>query len=190
MQSRRLREALGKLAPIPETEWTYFEQQLAWRAIPKGEQVLWAGDICTEILFCAKGLFRIFYTLPDGTESNKSFVSESDFVASYSSMLLCAPSFLSIQALEPSEVAAFSHHTLKGLYHRHPCWEAVGRRIAENLYIKKEIRERQLLLLSAEERYEAFLSEFPDLEKRLSQYHIASYLGISPVSLSRIRRRR
>lgn len=77
--------------------------------------------------------------------------------------------------------------TFESLYKRHRCWETLGRKLAEGLYIKKEMKERLLLMNTAEERYLQFLKEFPGLEKRVPQYHIASYLGITPVSLSRIR---
>lgn len=182
-----LRGVLGRLATIPETEWAYFEQQLTWRVIDKGEHAVRPDDMCRQISFNAKGLFRMYYTTPDGSEYIKSFIPENHFVTSYSSLLLDTPSFLAIEALERSEVVSFSYQTLQELYRRHICWETVGRKMVENLYIKKEARERQMLLCSAEERYRIFLAEFPGLDNRVPQYHIASYLGISPVSLSRIR---
>ncbi|RME51917.1 MAG: Crp/Fnr family transcriptional regulator, partial [Deltaproteobacteria bacterium] len=75
-------------------------------------------------------------------------------------------------------------------YDEHPCWQVAARKIAEEHYVKKNRREFEFMQLSADSRYEAFLEAHADLLPRLSQYHIAAYLGITPVALSRIRRRR
>ncbi|MCP4271690.1 MAG: Crp/Fnr family transcriptional regulator, partial [Gammaproteobacteria bacterium] len=75
------------------------------------------------------------------------------------------------------------------LFDQHRCWEKLGRLLAEQLYIKKETREAEFLLDDAETRYLNFQTNYPGLEDRLTQYHVASYLGITPVMLSRIRRR-
>ena len=75
------------------------------------------------------------------------------------------------------------------LYERHACWERLGRKNAENLALVKESREKELLLDSLEIRYRRFLKEFPGLADRIPQYHIASYLGVTDVALSRIRKK-
>ena len=67
------------------------------------------------------------------------------------------------------------------------CWQIVARKLAEMVFILKEKREAELLLSDAQERYQQFLADYPNLEKHIAQYHIASYLGITPESLSRIR---
>jgi hypothetical protein len=74
------------------------------------------------------------------------------------------------------------------LFNQHHCWEKLGRILAEQLYIKKETREAEFLLDDAETRYFNFQKQYPGLEERIAQYHVASYLGITPVMLSRIRR--
>jgi len=78
---------------------------------------------------------------------------------------------------------------LQELYDRHPVWERIGRIKAERLAIQKEFREKEFLLDTAETRYRRFLKEFPDLTDRIPQYYIASYLGITDVALSRIRKK-
>ena len=92
-------------------------------------------------------------------------------------------------ALMDSELLVIRFRDFEALFDRHACWERVGRKIAEGMFISKERRERELLMLSAEERYRLFLGRYKHLEKRIPQYQIAAYLGITPVALSRIRRR-
>jgi CRP-like cAMP-binding protein len=185
-----LLSVLRRIADIPDAEWDYLRHQLQWETVEKGHNLLHSGEHCEKIYFCAHGLFRLFYLTKEGTEYNKSFITERGFFTSYSSLKLKIPSHFSIESLEPAFVASFSHQTFDHLLTRHVCWDKVIRNFVEQLYIKKELKERILLIYSAEERYRFFEQEYPDLEKRIPQYHIASYLGITPVSLSRIRKGR
>ncbi len=187
MENNRLQEALNRITAIPEAEARYLEQHVEWRFAGKGELLLREGEVCTSAYYCAEGLVRIYYSSEDGTEFNKNFFAEQMFFSAYSSMLTREPSTLSIQAMEPSKVAVIPRALMDRLYERHPCWDRWGRKLAEMLYILKERREHLLLVHAAEERYRIFLQRFPELAQRLPQYQIASYLGINPVSLSRIR---
>lgn len=145
-----------------------------------------AGERVSYAYFCITGLFRLFYTLEDGKEFIKSFSLSNEFVTSYGAMISGEPSYFSIQALEDSAVIEIPYAVLQELSDRSHEWERFVRKSVEQLYLKKEERERELLFLSAAERLEAFRKKYPDLELRIPQYQIASYLGISPVSLSRI----
>ncbi|SHM73987.1 Crp/Fnr family transcriptional regulator [Gracilibacillus kekensis] len=187
MNHQAIFKSFSQLTDIPELEWHYLKSKIKWHSVRKGDLLVQAGEVSDRIYFCHSGVFRMFYLKEDGDEFNKSFVQEGQFFTSYSSVISSIPSYFAIQALENAVVASFTYKVLLQLYERHHCWEVVGRKLIEQLYIKKETRERQLLLHSAEERYHLFLEEFPGLEDRITQYHIASYLGISPVSLSRIR---
>ncbi|WP_159881489.1 Crp/Fnr family transcriptional regulator [Paenibacillus puerhi] len=178
-----------KRVQIPPEEWEYFRALTSRRAIAKGSHFIQAGEEADSIGFCVGGLFRLYYTTPDGVEFNKSFCTKNDFVTSYSSLLQEVPSYFSIQALADSELIAFRYRELQALYDRHVCWERLGRIIAEHMFMNKETRERELLLLSAEDRYRLFQQRFGHLSHLIPQYHIASYLGITAVALSRIRRR-
>ena len=120
---------------------------------------------------------------------NKAFAKESDFAGSISGIVSGAPSRFYIQALEDTDVLVLPTALIKEGYDRHPSWERLGRRLAERIALQKELREAAFLLDSAETRYHQFLQEFPDISNRIPQYHIASYLGITEVSLSRIRKK-
>ncbi|MDA8214408.1 MAG: Crp/Fnr family transcriptional regulator [Nitrospiraceae bacterium] len=155
--------------------------------LKKGEYFQRAGERPNKFGFVISGILRLYYTNGSGDEFNKSFCIETDLVAAYSALLQNRASRLSIQALEKTTLLVIGYKDYLKLLDQHMCWQILGRRIAENLFIKKEEKESQFLLDSVEMRYLKFLKEYPDLEVRIKQYHIASYLGITTVTLSRIR---
>ena len=104
-------------------------------------------------------------------------------------MITQTPSTLTVEALVPSTLITLSRTVSQQLFDRHHGWERVGRRIAELQFIERELREHELLCLTPLQRYEKFRRERPQLLNIIPQYLIASYLGITPVSLSRIRAR-
>lgn len=185
----QLREVLLHLADVPEEEWRAFCAIFRPSQVERHAFLALEGEVHRQCYFISKGLLRFFYTTPDGKEFNKSFIMENQFAGSLRSSLHPVPIRYSIQALEDTEFLVTETETLRSFYDRHQCWERVGRIIAERLALKKEQRECAFLLDSAATRYRTFLANFPGLDERLPQYHIASYLGITDVALSRIRRR-
>ncbi len=131
--------------------------------------------------------FVFFYQTADGKEFNKSFVAENQFLAAYSAFLTQSTPRYSIQALEDSHLLVADLKAIVSLFDERSCWERLGRVFTEQLFIRKETREAEFLLDDAKTRYQTFLGTFGALEDRLPQYHFASYLGITPVALSRIR---
>ncbi|WP_239615589.1 Crp/Fnr family transcriptional regulator [Cohnella mopanensis] len=184
-----LYEGIQRLSPIPIEEWNVFRQFAFPKTVAKNAHLVREGEQVDSIAICMSGLFRLYYTTPDGGEFNKSFCAKHEFLASYSSLLLGTSSFFSIQALVDSELIVVRYSDFQSLFTRHVCWERLGRILTEQLFVKKETRERELLLLSAEERYRLFNAKYGHLAEQIPQYHIASYLGITPVALSRIRRK-
>ncbi|GAA3401377.1 Crp/Fnr family transcriptional regulator [Paenibacillus hodogayensis] len=184
-----MRMQIDRIVPIPPEEWAFFAARTSRRTLLQHDHFVRAGEELDEIAFCTCGLFRLYYTTPDGAEFNKNFCTSGDFVTVYSSLLQQVPSYFSIQAMADSELIVFRYSDFKPLYDRHACWERLGRVIAEMLYLHKETRERELLLYSAEERYRLFLQRYASLSRQLPLYHVASYLGITPVALSRIRKK-
>jgi CRP-like cAMP-binding protein len=147
------------------------------------------GQIPKKIAFNLKGLFRYVYGDDKGNEFTKSIIPENSILASYSAMLYQAPSFFAIQALEDSQVLETPYQDWLLLKSTNRFWDLFLIRMLEKGFCIKEKRERDLLLLDAETRYKNFLTEFPGLENRLTQQIVASYLGIKPESLSRIRKK-
>ena len=184
-----IRQVLAHVSAPPDEELKVFLGLLRSRSLEAGEYFVRAGEQSTELAFINSGLLRFFYQTEDGKESNKSFITENQFAAAYSAFLTDKPARFNIQALEPSHLLVAELQSIVDLFARHQCWEKLGRIMAEQVYIKKETREAEFLLDDAETRYHNFQKNYPGLEDRLAQYHIASYLGITPVMLSRIRRR-
>ncbi len=146
-----------------------------------------AGDVPQAIGFVLSGILRLYYVDSDGNESTKSFCAENSFVAAYSALLMRQPSRLFIQALEDAKLLIADYSTYRSLAESQMSLQQLNCKIAESLFIKKERRESAFLLDDAKTRYLSFLEEYPGLEARLKQYHIASYLGMTSVTLSRIR---
>lgn len=181
--------SLQALADVPESELAKLFVLFRPTTLRRGEHLLRAGDTPRSLAFVESGLLRLYYLNADGREFTKSFCAEGEVVAAYSALLLGQPSRLFIEALEDSRLLVADYRAYRELAAGHPCWAAVNQRRAEALFIKKEQREAALLLDDAETRYQQFLADHPGLEARVRQHHIASYLGITPVALSRIRAR-
>ncbi|OUR95628.1 hypothetical protein A9Q84_14080 [Halobacteriovorax marinus] len=186
--SNIIRQALGQICNITDEEWNKLLPFIKTRSIKKNHVLLEQGSKSINFYFITKGLVRFYYSTPEGKEFNKSFHHENDFVGSLLTMKRDMPSTFSIQALEDCELIVINYKEFNTLYDEHRCWDRIGRIMAEELAIRKELREKEFLLDSAEARYESFKAEFPDLQNRINLGHIASYLGITQVQLSRIRK--
>ena len=180
---------VDQIASVPESEWGLFVQHLSARTFAKNDYLVRVGDVANNFYFISKGLVRFFYCTEDGKEFNKHFAMENGFAGSFHSLILQEPCGFFIQALEKTETIVLPNRVLNEFYDRHACWERIGRKNAELLVLIKEAREKELLLDSLEVRYQRFLKEFPGLVDRISQYHIASFLGVTDVALSRIRKK-
>ncbi|OJJ10927.1 hypothetical protein BKI51_13575 [Alphaproteobacteria bacterium AO1-B] len=149
-----------------------------------------AGERPDVLYFIQSGLVRFFYLTDDGKEFNKNFVAAGSVVTSLSTFLSGVPSPFFTQALEETVTIALPIEFVRRQVEADIYWERLLSRSVAMLALKKEQREASFLLQDAGARYQAFLDDFSDLAPRLPQYHIASYLGITPVALSRIRARR
>ncbi len=180
---------LRSLADIPDAEMEKATEIFRPASFPKGTFLVRAGEVPQTLSFVVSGIVRLYYITPAGVEITKSFRTENYLVAAYSSLLQGTPSRMFIQTLEPTTLLIAPYQAYQALTAGHPCWQTVNLKTAEWLYIKLDQRESELLLDDATTRYLKFLNEYPGLVNRVKQYHIASYLGITPESLSRIRAR-
>ena len=154
----------------------------------KGEFFLEEGRVCKQVGFVAKGLLR-YYINHDGVEKIYDFSQENEFVCNYESFLPQVPSSKNIQALEDSLVFVISHADLQLFYSNVRGGERFGRVAIEGVFVKLLEDISSLYSETPELRYERFLKNHADLQQRISQYHIASFVGVKPQSLSRIRKR-
>ena len=172
-----------------ESERDKVKPYCSYREFQKDEYLHQSGDIGEKVFFICSGLVRFFYITEDGKEHNKSFSKENQFAGALQFSFDPQPSRFYIQALEPTQVLGISLDGLNALYTQSIAWANLGRLYMETLAVRKTNREAEFLLDTAETRYQTFLSQDPELAERLPLYHIASYLGITDVALSRIRRR-
>jgi CRP-like cAMP-binding protein len=156
-------------------------------AIKKGENFVSSGEIAKRIAFLEKGIVRAYYRSETGVEYNKHFFRPPSFIGGYASLITNQPNQIIQQALTDCSIWATDYSRLTSLYDKHPDLERAARVLAEHFFVQKEQREVEIVLLDADERYNIFKRDFPELEQLIPQYHIASYLGITPTQLSRIR---
>ena len=184
----QLISVLRSITVLPDDQMKKLSEIFRPSSLSAGQFFIQAGERPTQIGFVVAGLIRLYYVNSAGVEFTKAFCPEHHFVAAYSALLLNQPARFFIEALEDTSLLVADYQAYQQLCAEHACWQTINHRLVEGLFIKKEKREAELLLDDATTRYQTFLAEYPDLENRVKQYHIASYLGISPVSLSRIRK--
>jgi len=158
------------------------------KVFKKGEYLLQAGNVCRYVIFIETGLVR-YYINSDGEERTNYFNKEGEFVCDYLSFLPQAPSNVNIQALEDTTIFVISFNDIHEFYREVAHGERFGRLAIEQVFVSIISQIGSLYTDSPEERYSKFLSNFRDLVQRIPQYYIASYVGIKPQSLSRIRKR-
>jgi CRP-like cAMP-binding protein len=186
----RVRQALMKYGTIPESEWECTKHlSVEPIKLKKGQHFVKIGDVPDKMGFIISGIFRVYYNTEQGDERTLIFRGENRFLSAYRSVLESEPSGYGMQALEPSFLICMHLKEYKRLLTESNCWSNVSRQYIEDLFIEKEQREKELFALDATSRYLSFRKRYPDVERRVSQYHVASYLGITPQALSRIRKR-
>lgn len=181
---------LRRWVDLPEREWAYLEPRLRPCTLSRRQALTEAGRVADRFGFVARGLVRKLHVTERGKNVVRGFGRPGDLVGAYASLISGEPSTLRVEALVPTELYVVEAALLPLLYARHGCWQELGRRIAEQLLLEREARAHELLTLSASERYARFCATHGELANQLHSYDIASYLGITPVSLSRLRARR
>ena len=184
----QLRAAVADWVALTDRQWDTLAAIFHPRSVDDREHILLPGDHVHQLVFVCQGLLRFYYMTEEGSESNKAFIAEDTFAGPLAAFSLDLPVIYGVQALEPTTLLVADYTDFVQLFDLDPTFDRLGRRLAEWLLMRKELRTRSLLQQQAKERYLDFLQQFPDLAERVPQYHIASYLGITEVSLSRLRR--
>ena len=180
---------LNSIVPFPEAE---IEKALAIsqvKTISKKSFFICEGQKPHSFAFVYRGLFRYAYIDQKGRDFTKGFFPELSFISSYSALAQNRESYFSIEALEDSIILEIPYETWKRLIKEKLCWHKFLIALLEKGFTTKENREREFLLLSAEARYSNFKKTYPGLDKRIKQHLIASYLGITPVAFSRMKKK-
>ncbi|CAM1372353.1 Crp/Fnr family transcriptional regulator [Tenacibaculum xiamenense] len=183
-----LHTLLRSIADISDKDWLLFSSKLKRITFKKKELILSTGETESYLSFIEQGLVRFFIPKVEN-DMTFAFVFENNFMSAYDSFLTKLPSQYCIQALTPTTLYRLTFDDLEKIYQNTNIGNEIGRKCAEELFLIKSKRELSLLNSSAEERYLNLFKERPELIKEIPLKYIASYIGVTPQALSRIRRR-
>jgi CRP-like cAMP-binding protein len=187
---QRILQNVSRFIQLTEEEQQFFTSLLQAKKLRKRQYLLQEGDICRNEYFVNSGCLRTYFTDDKGVEHVVQFAPEDWWVGDMYSFITQTPARYAIDALEDTEVLFFDKPTEEKLYQNVPKFERFFRLLLQNAFVAQQNRILSAMSDTAEERYKNFIEKYPHLEQRLPQHQIASYLGITPESLSRIRRQR
>lgn len=171
---------------VTDEQWEIFSSSIVREIYPKDAFFVKAGEFSSKVGFVESGLFRGFFVNGKGQIFTKEFIEEGHILGALPSIYRAIPTEYSYQAIEESAVLAFDFEILSELSLKHPCWETVKRLIAQEAFLRSELKQHNLHILSTKENLDFFAKNCETLKKRIPQFMLASYLGVSPVTLSRI----
>lgn len=182
-----LLEGFKKYLPLNGEETKLLAERVTQRQIKRRQMILQEGFVCKHYTFVEKGCFKMYGVDEKGNEHNLSFVAENDWIADLGSFYSEKPSKLFIEAIEPSIILQIKKQDLLFLFVNVPKFDRNFRVIVEDKFIELQNRLLQNFSSNANQRYTDFLEQYPKLALRLPNTQIASYLGITPEFLSKIR---
>lgn len=186
MELARLYDSLQRISPISPEAWDVFQGLMEPLSLKRNEYLVSEGSRVKYAYLMLDGAIRAFYN-KEGNEFNKAFFIPGMFPTPLTALLSGTPSAMSFQALLPCELIRFSFQDFRNLFEEHRSLETFMLRVLEQEWITRERHDIRMVTMDATENYMVFRKEFPNLENQIHLYHIASYLGITPIQLSRIR---
>ena len=185
---KNIRNAISNLIKFTDSEWLEISKDFIEKKIEKGDFLIEEGEYCNYVSFIDEGLLSYYY-LVDGKKYIRGFFFDNDFISSYTSFLTNEKSKAYIQALENTSITLIHKDKLSQLYQKNSKFQQLGRMFTEHLFMLVSEKYEDLLLKSPEERYLNLIENRSNVIQNIPQYMIASYLGITPEGLSRIRKR-
>jgi CRP-like cAMP-binding protein len=179
---------ISKHIQLTQEEADYFTRTLQIKRLRKKQYLVQEGDVCRYETFVNKGCLRTYHIDEKGQEHIAQFAIEDWWISDMYSFLTTTPARFNVDTLEDSELFCIDKPSLEEIYIQIPKFERFFRIILQNAFIAQQQRIISNMSESAEERYVDFMNRYPQLEQRVPQHQVASYLGIAPESLSRIRR--
>lgn len=174
---------------VDEEEQQFIRTVFTEKRLGKDEYLLREGEVCKEVGFIIKGLARYFIRKESGEEMIYDFGKEGNFICNYESFLDRSPSSKNIQFIEDTTWLSISFDNLQVFYKKIREGEKFGRIICEQIFVDALRKITSLYTFTPEQRYQQFLDSYPHLQQRIPQYYVASFVGVQPPSLSRIRKR-
>jgi len=185
----QFKQFLNLHTQLSEIEFRAIEDIISEKKLRKKEHLVKVNEICSEIVFFSEGYFRFYYYSKNGNEVTSDFYFGPAIVTSYTSFITNTPSNTYVQAMEEMKVLVINKLNLEKLYSRYHKIDRVGRLIAEKIAIYYEQHLLSILNQTAEERYNNLLDNNPLFIQRIPLQYIASYLGITQETLSRVRQK-
>jgi CRP-like cAMP-binding protein len=177
-----------KIIPLTPEESTTIESRISFHTVKKRGMILKEGKICKQYTFINKGCFKMYGIDDKGFSHNMQFAAEGDWIADIGSFYTQTVSKLNIEAIEDCEIYQINQPDLYWLLENLPKVNRMFKVISENNFVEIQNRVLQNFSSTAEQRYLSFLEQYPHLSNRLPNTQIASYLGITPEFLSKIRK--
>lgn len=184
----KFKQFLQTISPITNQEFADTLHFFTRQKLRKGDFFVAQDQVCRQVAFVEKGTLRVYYLNDKAEETTSCFCTENNFTTSYKSFILQQPSHLIIQAIEDLQLLVIDHHNLQKLYAQSAVWQTIGRAIAEREYLVMEQYASVLSNETAREKYLRLLKEQPGVIQKANVEHIASYLGVTRRTLSRIRK--
>lgn len=188
MNYELIKANIGARIQLSEEEIDFFTSRLNLRRVRRRQYILQEGDICRHYTFVNKGCLRLYSLDENGVEHILQFAPEDFWVSDIGSFHQETPTSMFIEALEPSEILQITKPDLLETFLAYPRYDRLFRVMMESAFIALQKRVLQNISSTAEERYLTFAETFPQLINRLPQTQIASYIGITPEFLSKIRK--
>lgn len=185
---KAIQAVMQEMIDISEEEVGQFLKGVEVKSFKRQETLSTAERIPNEIFFINKGIIRVFITDREGVEHTVHFALEHQFIADYSNFILQQPSCYTLQALEDSEVIVLPRTTIEWGYRNLKEGQKMGRLVAEFYFIYQDNRIKNSYIRTPKERYDSITEIFPNIHNRVPQHMIASYLGITPIHLSRLKK--
>ncbi|MFC3809325.1 Crp/Fnr family transcriptional regulator [Lacihabitans lacunae] len=183
-----LRKIVVDLIDLTEREWLFFSTNLKIKAYKAKTQIVKEGSVAKNIYFIESGLVRTYH-LHAGKEINTYFACDHQFISTFSSFINQSPSFETLETIQDSVVYELSYQFLNQMYKESRKFEKLGRILAEKNYLCVLDRTYTMQTKTAKEKYLDFIQNYDEkILRNVPQYQIASFLGIEPESLSRIRK--
>lgn len=187
MNINKLLTHFSNYIPLNEEEITELSNRVIERNVKRKEFILQKNDICNNYTFIVSGLFKMYTVDKNGAEHILHFASENDWICDINSFHNKKQSLLYIDAIEPSTIIQIDNSNLMYLFTHYQKFDRTFRVLIENKFMELENRILQNISSKAEERYQFFLEQYPNICNRIPNVLIASYLGITPEFLSKIR---
>ena len=184
----QIKEVMRQMIDVSEVELNDFLSGAGIKTFKRQDVISQPNAIPNEIFFINKGIVRVLISDSEGTEHTIHFALENQFVTDYSTFIQKKPSMYTLQTLEETQVVVLPRATIEWGYNNLKEGEKMGRLVAEYYYIYQDDRIKNNYVRTPKQRYDSISEVFPNIHNRVPQHMIASYLGISPIHLSRLKK--